>query len=234
MAGLVFLLLILAMAAHSSATWCICKGGVSDALLQKTLDYACGNGADCSAIRQNGACFNPNTVRTHCNYAVNSYFQRKAQAPSSCDFAGTASIIKSDPSTAGCVYPTSTSASTSTPPATPSVTPATATPSTTTSPNVGSPIVTTPSPTTTTPNGGSPLVTTPSTTTGSTTLNGSSPIATTPSIGILGGSNNSLGPPGFNTNTDVSDGGLSLQNIRLSSFSTMILALFSGLVFLLA
>ncbi|KAL2465168.1 PLASMODESMATA CALLOSE-BINDING PROTEIN 2 [Abeliophyllum distichum] len=234
MAGLVFLLLILAMATHSSARWCICKEGVSDALLQKTLDYACGNGADCRATHPNGACFNPNTVRAHCNYAVNSYFQRKAEEPSACDFSGTASITKSDPSTAGCVYPTRTSVTTSTPPTTPSVTPRNATPSTTTSPNGGSPLVTTPSTATTTPNGGSPLVTTPSTNTGSTTLNGSSPIVTTPSIGVIGGSNNSLGPPGFDSNTDMSDGGLSLKNIRLSSFSTMILALFSGLLFFLA
>ncbi|XP_057805110.1 PLASMODESMATA CALLOSE-BINDING PROTEIN 3-like [Salvia miltiorrhiza] len=127
------LLLLLAAAARSSATWCVCKQGVSDAVLQKTLDYACGSGADCNPIRQRGSCFSPNTVRAHCNYAVNSYFQRNRQAPLACDFTGTAAVVNSDPSTGGCAFP-----------ATASVTSTTA-------------------PTVTTPNGGSPLVTTPTT-----------------------------------------------------------------------
>ncbi|CAI9752906.1 unnamed protein product [Fraxinus pennsylvanica] len=61
------------------ATWCICKDGLSNQALQKALDYACGAGAD--RTHQNGPCFTPNTVRAHCNYAVNSYFQRKGQTP---------------------------------------------------------------------------------------------------------------------------------------------------------
>lgn len=79
------------------ATWCVCKDG-SDAILQKTLDYACGAGADCNPLHQNGPCFQPNTVRAHCNYAVNSYFQKKGQAQGSCEFAGTATVTASDPS----------------------------------------------------------------------------------------------------------------------------------------
>lgn len=80
------------------ATWCVCKGGLSDAVLQKTLDYACGAGADCGPTKQNGACYAPNTVRAHCSYAVNSFFQKKGQAQGTCDFAGTAAISTSDPS----------------------------------------------------------------------------------------------------------------------------------------
>lgn len=75
----------------------MCKD-VGESVLQKTLDYACGAGADCNPIRQNGPCFQPNTVRAHCNYAVNSYFQRKSQAQDSCNFAGTATLSASDPS----------------------------------------------------------------------------------------------------------------------------------------
>lgn len=78
--------------------WCVCKDGVGDTTLQKALDYACGAGADCSPIRQNAACFNPNTVRAHCSYAVNSYFQKKGQAQGSCDFSGLATISTTDPS----------------------------------------------------------------------------------------------------------------------------------------
>ncbi|KAL0384902.1 UNVERIFIED_CONTAM: plasmodesmata callose-binding protein 2 [Sesamum radiatum] len=144
MAALVFVALLLAMAGHSSATWCICKEGLSDAALQKTLDYACGAGADCNPTHQSGPCFNPNTVKAHCNYAVNSYFQRNRQQPTACDFSGTATIVTSDPSTAGCMYPASASATTTTP--------GTTTPTTTVS---GTP--------TTTVQGGSPIVNTPNT-----------------------------------------------------------------------
>ncbi|XP_027901902.1 PLASMODESMATA CALLOSE-BINDING PROTEIN 3-like [Vigna unguiculata] len=101
-------LLLLAFTSSSSATWCVCKEG-SDTILQKTLDYACGAGADCNPLHQNGPCFQPNTVRAHCNYAVNSYFQKKSQAQGSCDFAGTATVTASDPSSAGCSYPASSS-----------------------------------------------------------------------------------------------------------------------------
>ncbi|CAN4088377.1 unnamed protein product [Withania somnifera] len=104
MSAFVLVLLLLAMAGRSNAAWCACKG-LSDAVLQKTLDYACGAGADCNPIHQNGPCFNPNTVRAHCNFAVNSYFQRKGQAAGACDFSGTATVTATDPSTAGCVYP---------------------------------------------------------------------------------------------------------------------------------
>uniref|UniRef100_A0A5B7BJW8 Putative PLASMODESMATA CALLOSE-BINDING PROTEIN 3 n=1 Tax=Davidia involucrata TaxID=16924 RepID=A0A5B7BJW8_DAVIN len=212
MAGLVFVVLLLAIAGHSSgATWCVCKEG-NDAALQKTLDYACGAGADCTLIHQNGACYNPNTLRAHCNYAVNSYFQKKGQAQGSCDFAGTATVTASDPSTAGCVYPTSASS-------TPVTTTPTTTPTTpTTTPTTPSTMPTTPSTT--------PTTTTPSTT----TPIGGSPYVTTPSTGVLGGVNNGLGPSGVGINTDMSHGGLILE--KTSLFSFLMTLLFSGIMFL--
>ena len=83
---------------HSiGATYCLCKDGVGDQSLQKSLDYACGAGADCTAILQNGACYNPNTLKDHCNYAVNSYFQKKGQVTGSCDFSGTATVSANPP-----------------------------------------------------------------------------------------------------------------------------------------
>ncbi|KAI4326594.1 hypothetical protein MLD38_031892 [Melastoma candidum] len=61
--------------------WCVCKGGLGDAFLQKALDYACSAGTDCGPMKQTGACYSPNTVRAHWSYAVNSYvYQRKGQA----------------------------------------------------------------------------------------------------------------------------------------------------------
>ncbi|GKV35530.1 hypothetical protein SLEP1_g43786 [Rubroshorea leprosula] len=141
MASLVLAVLILAMTGHSSATWCICKDGLSDSVLQKTLDYACGAGADCNPTHQNGPCYTPNTVRAHCNYAVNSYFQRKGQAAGSCDFTGTATVITTDPSTTGCNYPSSVSTAGST---TVTPTPITTTPTTTTTPSTTTPTTATP------------------------------------------------------------------------------------------
>ncbi|RWW57090.1 hypothetical protein BHE74_00036142 [Ensete ventricosum] len=78
---------------------------MSNPALQKTLDYACGAGADCTPIIQNGACYNPNTVLGHCSYAANSYYQRKGQAGGACDFAGTATLTSTDPGGNGCTYP---------------------------------------------------------------------------------------------------------------------------------
>uniref|UniRef100_A0A6N2NE60 X8 domain-containing protein n=1 Tax=Salix viminalis TaxID=40686 RepID=A0A6N2NE60_SALVM len=97
MAVLVFLVLFLALTGHSSATYCVCKDGVGDAQLQKSLDYACGAGADCAQVLQNGPCYQPNTIKDHCSYAVNSYFQKKGQATGSCDFSGTAMTSATPP-----------------------------------------------------------------------------------------------------------------------------------------
>ncbi|XP_073020262.1 PLASMODESMATA CALLOSE-BINDING PROTEIN 1-like [Primulina eburnea] len=107
----VCLLLLLPMVTFSDATYCLCNTGVSNTVLQENIDYACGNGADCSAILQNGSCFLPNTIKDHCNYAVNSYYQRKGQTNGSCDFEGSASFSQTPPSNlaAGCVYQSSPS-----------------------------------------------------------------------------------------------------------------------------
>ncbi|KAI0523516.1 hypothetical protein KFK09_005911 [Dendrobium nobile] len=110
MAALVFAVLFLAMFSLADATWCVCRSDVSNAAQQKTLDYACGAGADCNPILQNGACFNPNTVLAHCSYAANSYFQKKGQAQGSCDFTGSALTTQTDPSSNGCTYPATPSA----------------------------------------------------------------------------------------------------------------------------
>ncbi|KAI7729051.1 hypothetical protein M8C21_004318 [Ambrosia artemisiifolia] len=112
MAALLVSMLIISMATHSSATWCVCKKGGQDKVLQQAIDYACGNGGDCTQTHQGGKCFNPDTVLDHCNYAVNSYFQNKGQAPGSCDFSGAAMVTTTDPSSNGCTYPTSASGTT--------------------------------------------------------------------------------------------------------------------------
>jgi hypothetical protein len=78
--------------------WCVCRPELADSALQKALDYACGAGADCKPILQSGACFAPDTVKAHCSYAVNSFYQRNSQNPQACVFSGTATLSNSDPS----------------------------------------------------------------------------------------------------------------------------------------
>ncbi|XP_022722713.1 PLASMODESMATA CALLOSE-BINDING PROTEIN 3-like [Durio zibethinus] len=90
-------------------SWCVARSDASNQALQTALDYACGSGADCTPIQSNGLCFLPNTILAHASYAFNSYYQRMAMAPGSCDFAGTANIAKTDPSFGSCMYPSSQS-----------------------------------------------------------------------------------------------------------------------------
>ncbi|GAA0166419.1 hypothetical protein LIER_21574 [Lithospermum erythrorhizon] len=91
------------------ASWCVARNDASDEVLQLALDYACASGADCTTIQQSGLCFLPNTLTAHASYAFNSYFQLKAMAPGSCNFSGTSTIAKTDPSYGSCVYPSSLS-----------------------------------------------------------------------------------------------------------------------------
>ncbi|KAJ1264264.1 hypothetical protein BS78_09G249700 [Paspalum vaginatum] len=97
----------------SGGSWCVASPSASSTALQVALDYACGQGGvDCSPIQQGGSCFSPDTVRDHASYAFNSYYQ-KNPVQTSCDFAGTAVLTTTNPSTSTCQYPaTSTGAST--------------------------------------------------------------------------------------------------------------------------
>ncbi|KAK4430075.1 plasmodesmata callose-binding protein 1 [Sesamum alatum] len=209
------LVLFLGLAAHSDANYCVCNSALSDSVLQKNIDYACGNGADCSAILQNGACFNPNTVKDHCNYAVNSYYQRKGQIPGSCDFQGTATVTPNPPSAGGgCVFQSSPSTGGTTTPSTTPTTPTTG--GTPTTPVTGG--TTTPG---TVPVGG----TSPGTVPGGNTNPGTVPGSTmTPGFG--------LGPTGSGfSNTDSSAGAKLLSESGISTLvSFSVTLLISGLM----
>ncbi|KAL1218480.1 PLASMODESMATA CALLOSE-BINDING PROTEIN 4 [Cardamine amara subsp. amara] len=148
------LCLIISMITYSNAIYCVCKDG-NEQVLQKAIDYACGAGADCSQIQTNGACFQPNTVKSHCDVAVNSYYQKKAASGATCEFNGAAILSNTPPSTASSCLTGSSS----------SGTPTTGTPTTGT-PTTGTPTTGTPTsgfPTTGTPTNGTPTTGTPST-----------------------------------------------------------------------
>ncbi|KAG8099437.1 hypothetical protein GUJ93_ZPchr0013g35226 [Zizania palustris] len=141
-AALVAALVVLLLSSPLVASdWCVCKSDQPQAALQKTIDYACGAGADCTPIHEQGQCYNPNTVAAHCSWAANSYFQRNRATGATCDFTGSAVLTTSDPSVSGCSYPASASAAgTSTTPTTggtTGATPGTFTPGTSTGTTTG-------------------------------------------------------------------------------------------------
>ncbi|XP_058735770.1 glucan endo-1,3-beta-glucosidase 13-like [Vicia villosa] len=86
-------------------TWCVALAGVSQADLQNALDWACGLGmADCKAIQNDGPCFQPDTLVSHASFAFNSYYQTNGNSDIACNFGGTASLTKQNPSYGNCVY----------------------------------------------------------------------------------------------------------------------------------
>ncbi|KDO58432.1 hypothetical protein CISIN_1g033379mg [Citrus sinensis] len=111
--SIVLLRIMLALLATSVITpksngeneqWCIADEQTPDDELQAAMDWACGNGADCSKIQMNQPCYYPNTTRDHASYAFNSYFQKFKNKGGSCYFKGAAVITELDPSHNSCRY----------------------------------------------------------------------------------------------------------------------------------
>jgi hypothetical protein len=83
--------------------WCVAKPNQASTTLQGALDWACGplqgqGQVDCSPIQSTGACYNPNTLEDHCNWAFNSYYLLHSNLADPCDFAGSAVLTTIDPS----------------------------------------------------------------------------------------------------------------------------------------
>lgn len=80
-------------------TWCVALPGVAQDDLQKALDWACGPGrANCGPIQVNGPCYQPNSLVSHASYAFNNYYQQNGNSDIACNFGGTATLTKNDPS----------------------------------------------------------------------------------------------------------------------------------------
>ncbi|KAI9122665.1 hypothetical protein K1719_006505 [Acacia pycnantha] len=89
-------------------SWCVALPGVSQADLQNALDWACGLGmADCTAIQGGGPCYDPDTLVSHASYAFNRYYQQNGNSDVACNFGGTATLTKKNPSYGKCNYATS-------------------------------------------------------------------------------------------------------------------------------
>ncbi|CAM6028402.1 unnamed protein product [Sphagnum balticum] len=83
--------------------WCVAKPNQAATTLQGDLDWACGplqgqGQVDCSPIRSTGACYNPNTLEDHCNWAFNAYYLLHSNLADPCEFAGSAVLTTIDPS----------------------------------------------------------------------------------------------------------------------------------------
>lgn len=84
--------------------WCVAKPDVDQKALQQNIDYACGQGVDCSPIQPGGACFSPNTIAAHATFAMNAFYQSSARNNYDCNFGNTALLTQEDPSYGNCVY----------------------------------------------------------------------------------------------------------------------------------
>ncbi|CAI9292949.1 unnamed protein product [Lactuca saligna] len=85
--------------------WCVASPGASQSDLQNALDWACGLGmADCSQIKPGGPCFEPDTLFSHASFAFNNYYQQNGNSDVACNFGGSATLTKNDPSYGKCSY----------------------------------------------------------------------------------------------------------------------------------
>uniref|UniRef100_A0A803P1U8 glucan endo-1,3-beta-D-glucosidase n=1 Tax=Cannabis sativa TaxID=3483 RepID=A0A803P1U8_CANSA len=84
--------------------WCVPKLEASGQALQANIDYVCSSGVDCKPIQPGGSCFQPNDVRSHASFVMNSFYQTNGRHDYNCDFAKTGLITSSNPSRGSCVY----------------------------------------------------------------------------------------------------------------------------------
>ncbi|XP_044461191.1 glucan endo-1,3-beta-glucosidase [Mangifera indica] len=84
--------------------FCVAKAEADDEALQANIDYVCSKGIDCKPIQAGGACFDPNTVRSHAAFVMNSYYSFHGRQDFNCDFGSTGVITTQNPSYGNCFY----------------------------------------------------------------------------------------------------------------------------------
>lgn len=82
----------------SNREWCVAKANASDEALQGNIDYVCSSGIECGPIKEGGACYNPNDVRSHASFAMNAYYQASGRHDFDCNFNNTGVLTTTDPS----------------------------------------------------------------------------------------------------------------------------------------
>ncbi|XP_073039362.1 glucan endo-1,3-beta-glucosidase 4-like [Primulina eburnea] len=102
--ALTFLLSILRNSDGQFADYCVADEQTPEDELLRAMDWACGNGADCSVLKLNQRCYLPNTVIAHASYAFNSYYQNMKHKGGSCYFRGAAVLTGLDPSHDSCKF----------------------------------------------------------------------------------------------------------------------------------
>ncbi|XP_011091523.1 glucan endo-1,3-beta-glucosidase-like [Sesamum indicum] len=90
--------------AQEGKKWCVPKPDATDAELQANIDYVCSQGLNCQPIQPGGPCFDPNTVRAHASFVMNTYYQSEGRHDFNCDFSGSGVLTFTDPSNGPCKY----------------------------------------------------------------------------------------------------------------------------------
>ncbi|KAG8385853.1 hypothetical protein BUALT_Bualt03G0088400 [Buddleja alternifolia] len=101
---LIFLLSILHNSNAQFDDYCTADEQTPEAELLAAMNWACQNGADCSAIQENQRCYLPNTTKDHASYAFNSYYQNMKHKGGSCYFNAAAILTGLNPSHGSCNF----------------------------------------------------------------------------------------------------------------------------------
>ncbi|KAL2253342.1 UNVERIFIED_CONTAM: CASP-like protein 2B1 [Sesamum indicum] len=101
--ALIFLLSISKGSDGQFEDYCIADEQASEYDLLGAMNWACSNGANCTAIQESQPCYLPNTPKDHASYAFNSYYQNMKHQGGGCYFTATAVLTGADPKAASSV-----------------------------------------------------------------------------------------------------------------------------------
>lgn len=96
--------------AYKGKVWCVvAKGVINMTEVGNAVTYACGQGnGTCDAIQPGKACYQPNSLVAHANYAFSSYWSQRRSIGATCYFNGVAVQTTKDPGYGSCRFPSVT------------------------------------------------------------------------------------------------------------------------------